>query len=294
MIVDAQIHLWKEEFLSPTARTFIKNMFNTMQNDDFEPILNATPEKYIEEMEQAGIEKAIISTSDWGFGSNISIIKYNNFIAEVVKDYSDIFKGFCGVDPRRKNATEILQKGINAGLCGLKIYPGTGFRPDDEICMPLYNMAAENDLIVSIHSGFTTSPYSIELGNPLFLENILETFPSLKVIASSQLGFPFVYNLAAIMRKYKNLYTDYAPMNLNAPEVGIAQNILAIKVMIDERHQIMFATYWPFSSGRVKEWVDRNAKIKLPAISRLIGVGNVTKEDREYIMGLTASKLFKI
>ncbi len=285
------MHVWKKEFLSPNARKFMENMCRTMHT---QPLFDATPEKYIKEIEGLEISKAIISTNDFAFGSNISILKYNNYVASTVKEHPDLFLGLCGVDPRRKNAIEVFQKSIDAGLCGLKIYPGTGFRPDEDFCMPLYKIAAENDLPVAFHSGYTVSPYSIELGNPLFFEKIIEAFPSLKIISSSQLAYPYMFELSAIMRKCENIYTDYAPMNIDVPEVGVAQNILNIKIMVDERHRIMFATNWPFSAGRVKDWTDLNIKIKLPTLSRLVGIDNVSKVDREYIMGLTACDLFKI
>ncbi|NVM04797.1 MAG: hypothetical protein HWN67_20925, partial [Candidatus Helarchaeota archaeon] len=55
MIVDAQINFWMKKFLSPNARTFIKNMYKIL---NIEPIYDATPKEYIVEMEQAQIDKA--------------------------------------------------------------------------------------------------------------------------------------------------------------------------------------------------------------------------------------------
>jgi len=291
LIVDAQIHLWTKKHLSPNALKYIKNMSKSMHT---EPIYEATAEKYISEIEESEIKKAVIHATDFSYNSKFSQIEYNDFIAGVIKEYPDIFIGLCGVDPRRKNAAEIFQRGITAGLLGLKLFPGAGFRPDEKICSPLYKIAEDNDLPVAIHGGFTASPYSMELSNPLFLENIMEEFPNLKLVSCTQLAFPFTYLLSAIMRKFENIYSDYAPMNIDAPEVGIAQNILSVKIMVDERHRIMFATNWPFSYGRVKEWTEINSKIKLPSLSRLVGLSNVSKLDREYIMGLTAHELFKL
>ena len=259
-----------------------------------EPIFEAIPEKYIPEMELSEINKTIIHATDFSYESNIRHLEYLKFISAILKNYPDLFLGLCGVDPRRKNAIELFQKGIDLDFCGLKIFPGAGFRPDDEMCIPLYKLAEKNDLPVAVHSGFTASPYSMELSQPIYLERILEECPDLKLIASTQLAFPFTYELSAVMRKFENVYTDYAPMNIDAPEVGIAQNILSIKIMVDERHRIMFATNWPFSLGRMKDWTDLNAKIKLPTLSKLVGLNNVSKVDREYIMGLTACDLFNL
>jgi len=291
LIVDAQIHLWTKKYLSPNAIKYIENLSKSMHS---KPILEATAENYITEIEQTEIKKAIIHATDFNYGSEISQLEYNNYVSNIIKDYPDLFIGLCGVDPRRKNAIEIFEKGINKGFSGLKIFPGAGFRPDEDVCIPLYKIAEKNKLPVAIHNGFTASPFSMELSQPIFLEKIMEECPDLRLIACTQLAFPFTYELSAVMRKFENIYTDYAPMNIDAPEVGIAQNILSIKIMVDERHRIMFATNWPFSLGRVKEWTELNAKIKLPTLSRLVGLTNVSKKDREYIMGLTACDLFKI
>ncbi|MFX0134809.1 MAG: amidohydrolase family protein [Candidatus Hodarchaeota archaeon] len=290
MIVDAQTNFWKKKFLSPNALTFIKNMCKIL---NIEPIFDATPKEYIVEMEEAQIKKAIISTNDFSFGSTVSQIKYNAYISKCVNEYPDLFLGQCGVDPRKKNAVEIFQKGLDAGLCGLKLYPGTGFRADDEICFPLYKIAEDNNIPVSIHTGFTCSPFLIQNSNPFYIERVLEEFQTLKVNLCTQLGFPFTYEMVGILRKYENLYTDYAPTNIDVPQMGIAQNIVQIKTLTN-RHNIMFATYWPFTIGRVKEWTDINKKIKLPSITRLFNAPNITKEDREYMLGLTACEFFKI
>ncbi|MFX1449492.1 MAG: amidohydrolase family protein [Promethearchaeota archaeon] len=290
MIVDAQINFWKKDLLPPNARIFIKNMFKILNS---EPIYDATPKEYIIEMEQAEIDKAIISTNDFTYGSTVSQIKNNDYISKCISEYPDLFLGQCGVDPRHKNAVEIFQKGLDDGLCGLKLYPGTGFRADDEICFPLFKIAEENNIPVSIHTGFTASPFLIQNSNPFYIEHVLEKFQSLKVNLCTQLGFPFTYEMVGILRKYENLYTDYAPTNIDVPQMGIAQNIIQIKVLTN-RHQIMFGTYWPFTFGRVKEWTDINHKIKLPSVTRLFNAPNITKEDREYMMGITACEFFKI
>ncbi len=280
-----------KKFLSQNARNFIKNMCKIY---NIEPIYNATPKEYIVEMEQAEIDKAIISTNDFSYGSSISQVKYNDYVSKCISEYPDLFLGQCGVDPRHKNASDIFQKGLNAGLCGLKLYPGNGFRPDEEICFPLYKIAEENEIPVSIHTGFTASPCLIQNSNPYFIEKVLDKFQDLKVNLCTQLGYPFMYELIAIMRKYENVYTDYAPMNMDIPELGIAQNILHIKFMIGNRKRIMFGSYWPFTINRVKEWTNLCKKIKLPSITRFFSGDNITKEDRIFLMGTTACELFKI
>ncbi len=72
---------------------------------------------------------------------------------------------FCGVNPRRPNALEILTTAVDQwGAIGLKLYSTNGFYPDDEkVVYPLYRFLQERDLPVRILFGSDMAGIEVSL-----------------------------------------------------------------------------------------------------------------------------------
>ena len=68
------------------------------------------------------------------FRSNLTYKDYNNYVADILKEYPDKFIGFAGIDPRRgKEAIMELERCVeNLGFSGVKFWTLTGFYPDDK------------------------------------------------------------------------------------------------------------------------------------------------------------------
>jgi len=121
--------------------------------------------RLIKEMNRAGIDKAILLPLDFWLKypktefEGISIKEKNEIYGNVVETYPDKFKTYFGVDPRRKDARDLLELAMKKWQpVGLKIHPTAGFYPDDPLCYPLYELAIDYDLPILIHSGQEPAP----------------------------------------------------------------------------------------------------------------------------------------
>lgn len=72
---------------------------------------------------------------------------------------TDRFVPFFSMDPHKDAATGSFSRAVmDWGMKGLKLYPPTGFYPDDPCCDPLYAICLDHGLPVVFHG--TTSPFS--------------------------------------------------------------------------------------------------------------------------------------
>ena len=98
-------------------------------------------------MDDASIEKCVLLYIDFRFlfprEGALSVEEQNRYVSEVTRKHPDRLIYFCGIDPRRDDATSLFEKCVTEfGARGLKLYPSTGFLPADRDVYPLYERAA--------------------------------------------------------------------------------------------------------------------------------------------------------
>ena len=217
---------------------------------------------HIRRMDKAGIEKSVILHLDYGllFGeATIPIEQQNKHVSEVVKKHPDRLIWFCGIDPRRKNAVELLEKCVTEwGAQGIKLYPTTGFLPADKECYPFYERASAWGIPVYFHMGPEGPPYKNE-GNAhaAVLLRVLVDFPDLTVIVA-HLGYEFWRDLIALGKVRENVMCDFCAWQEIA-KLNYGQFCYILRKFLDDfgRDRVMFGTDAPLlePSMSTKEWV---------------------------------------
>jgi L-fuconolactonase len=116
-IIDSHVHTWKHDPEFPFAPG--ANV----------PARDATPETLLQLMKANGISKTVI----------IQVIHYrydNRFLAHVLKQYQQTFKGVCRVDPLDLAAPDHLAQLTEQGFSGVRLSP-VGDAAGDWIAGPL-------------------------------------------------------------------------------------------------------------------------------------------------------------
>ncbi len=233
MIIDSHAHLWIEDWLPEafwngmaqrvctvrkrtrgedlTVETVKKTMFPAYWDKDGTVL--------IKEMDEGGIGRTIIVPLDLGIElgeAKASVEEINERYAAVAKRHPGRITAYVGVDPRRKNAAEILDRGVKQwGLKGLKLDPAAGFYPNEEICYPLYRKASDLGVPVLFHTGATIPPFRNKYTQPIYLDDVSLDFPDLTLIAA-HMGFGWWQELASMIAKRTNLITDISGWQQNA------------------------------------------------------------------------------
>ena len=171
-----------------------------------------TGETQIAIMDKAGIDWAVLLGEDlgvlWGEGEK-SVEQQHEEIARVCQKHPGRFLLCPQIDPQRPNGLELIEKFVTEyGAGAVKLYPVTGFAPDDNLVWPLIGKMAniwKKPLIV--HIGAEPPPARSQGAHPCHLERALRDFPNLTILAC-HMGLIWWRELLALGQRYSNLVTD--------------------------------------------------------------------------------------
>jgi len=296
MIIDVHCHVWEKETLSEDLKVLLVGI---AKQYGFDPdlVLDATPERLVPEMDDAGIDKTVIVAVDYEylFRGKISYREYNNIVAGYIKEYPDRLIGFAGIDPRRgKEAIQELERCIGElGFKGVKLWPLTGFYPDDLEYYPFYERAEDLGAVILCHTGMGITKSYIKYNRPMYIDKIAVDFPKIKIIMA-HMGDPWINEAIAVATKNPNVYVDISglePSFKRAPFVFF-QNVLQAKMRCGI-NKILFGTDWPLFAPimSLKEYVDGIKELKLSPPMTLMGLSEFTDAEKNKILGDNAVKL---
>ena len=125
-------------------------------------------------MDAAGIDKAVLSAEDVTTRAG-GVIVSNEEVKKLVDMYPDRLIGFAGVDPRREDAAEVLEKAFTElEMKGLKLSPAMQyFMPGDPLMKPLYEICLKYNKPILFEAGMTWVKNSpSKYSNPLNFEDV--------------------------------------------------------------------------------------------------------------------------
>ena len=307
MIIDFHSHIWRREWRNESmwdamANTLVQRLgggrdtgsSEAVKRDIFAYYLDPWGENHLRTMEESGIDLTVLHPLDYGLSAAgeapATIEEQNKTHAELVKKYPDKFAAFVGVDPRRPNALDLLERGVNEwGLKGLKLHPATGFYPDDEGWDELYQRACELKAPLLIHTGHIAPPLDDRYAHPSYIDTLAARYPELTIIAA-HMAYDWWEELARVGRNRPNVLTDVSGWQPTA-----AVNADSFREALGEMLKSMGAGRVFFGTdglvfGRAMKTVEW---IKVLKDSPLETGGDILEDetDVQAILGLNAQKI---
>ncbi len=288
------VHKYRREWLGEEAFERVKDTFDR----------RGRVEMLIKDMDEAGVDKSVATTLDFSIicreEPKISVWRGNEYVAEAQRRYPDRIIGFVAVDPLRKDAIELLEKGVvEWGLKGVKIFPAN-FRVTDEEVQPFMCKVNEIGLPALFHQGGDPGLYPIKYGNPADLDILALRYPKMKIIAAHcARGYEDL--LVTIMAfKPGRIYTDIAAVQneyLESPW----QFTMRMRSFMDRiPNAVLMGSDWPFvktppASPTHKEWFDviRNLEIPGKLLDLGLGIKQFSQEEKDKILGENARTLLE-
>lgn len=221
MLIDAHIHIWDRDMLpDESVRNYLEpaRKFTEMYGDIFDFYLDAeipfsdydSKKEGLDEMiTYSGMDKVVVLATDFGLinEGRMSNEEYMKWLYDQCQ-CDDRLLLFVGVDPNRKNAVEMLERFYDLyEPAGLKMYPATGFYPDDPRYEPFWKKVEELGLPVTTHAGMALAPLDEKYCHPSFMRAVAERHPDTKFIIA-HLGGKFHDELFPLMEACDNVYTD--------------------------------------------------------------------------------------
>lgn len=299
MIIDAHCHIWEEKLMSPELKVMLKAVTERF-NAKPEQIANATIERLLKEMDDAGIDKTVLLALDVGlaFRSHFTVREYNDYVADIARRHPDRIVGFAGIDPRRgKEALVELERCYQMGLRGLKLWTLTGFYPDDEHYYPLYEKVAELKIPMLIHTGMCPPGTYMKYNRPVYVDKVAVDFPEINIIMA-HIGDPWVDEAVAVVIKNANVRVDisgWEPIFKFAPFV-LCQTLTRIKMARGSLRQVLFGSDWPLFTPllSLKEWVEGIKNLMMPPPLQMMGLKDFTDKDKSQILGDNAAAMLGV
>jgi L-fuconolactonase len=184
-ILDPHVHTWKHDPEYPFAQG---------QNV---PARDAAPETLLDLMKANGVAKTVI----------IQVIHYrydNRFLAHVLKQYPQYFKGVCRVDPQDPAAPDHLSQLTQQGFSGVRLSPGGGTAGDwiaGPLMPPLWKRCSELKVPMTVLAPIGRMPQVAQL---------IEKLPDLTVVidhmADCPVNQPQELEKLIALKRYPNVF----------------------------------------------------------------------------------------
>jgi predicted TIM-barrel fold metal-dependent hydrolase len=181
----------------------------------------------------------------------------NDYVAEVMRRYPDVFIGWASVDPwKGKAGVQELERSVTElGLSGLKLHPITqGFFPNDERFYPLYAKADELGIPVIFHTGHTGigagtpggTGLKLKHSRPMYLDDVAADFPNLTIIGAHP-SWPWQDEMLSVALHKANVYIDlsgWSPKYFSPSLIQYANTLLQNKVLFGSDCPVISPERW--------------------------------------------------
>ena len=172
------------------------------------------------QMDCCNIDKSVLLAEDVTTKAGGTIVS-NEEVKTLVDCHPDRLIGFASVDPRRKDAVDVLKKAFEEqGLMGLHLSPANqAFFPNDlAVAAPVYETCLKYNKPILFDSGMIWIKNApTKYSQPLLFEDVAIEYPELR-ICLGHFGWPWIMETSMLMLKYSNVYADTAMLYFDSPK----------------------------------------------------------------------------
>ena len=210
--IDAVVNIWTKEALSHRPDWGDKFFVGKM-NAENTLMAGLSLDEMIEQMEEAGIEKAFLIAARTGrLGLPGCYHMPYSVVADACAKYPERFYGLAGIDPfEGMDGVRAFEDAItNMGFIGAHLYPHWfELAPDHAKYYPFYAKCCELNVPIQMQVG-QSMVYSEEyrtksVGQPITLDAVACDFPELKLIGI-HVGIPWHDEMISMAWKHDNIF----------------------------------------------------------------------------------------
>lgn len=298
MIIDVHAHVWEKGLIQGDMSAMVESIQKEMGFKDLDNLYNGSLDRLIREMDEAGIDKTVILPLDYEFvysGGGFTFKEFNDLAGQYLKEAPDRIIAFAGIDPRRgRAAVDELKRCVEElGFSGLKLWTVTGFYADEDRFYPLYEEAARLGVNVMVHTGMGPGESYLKTCRPVHVDKPAVDFREINFIMA-HVGTPWVDEALAVARKNHNVYVDISAWQAShaAFPLSLAQVLSQAKLIHGGVSKVLFGSDWPLLTEiyTQKDWVDVVRNVDHPMPLQVMGLPEITDEDKKMILGLNAQK----
>ncbi len=185
-----------------------------------------TPEEFIAGMDQGGVDVTCIYGNDQSDAGSCPPWRDERFMA-VATNFSDEelaafcaynptrLIGFTSIHPGRYYPERKVERAIKEfGMKAVKLYPHSGFYPDDPRLTKTYKLCSDLGIPVVIHTGPKAVRWQwMKYNRPIYVDQIATDFPDLKIVMCHG-GYPWVEEFLTVVYTNPNIWVDLTFMDV--------------------------------------------------------------------------------
>lgn len=218
-------------------------------------------QEFVRAMDKGEIDKSVILGNDqsdmgskplWVDTSRMKVA--TNFEDEDVADFcnqsTDRLIGFTSVHPDRYLPHRKVERAAKEfGMRGVKLYPHSGFYPNDKRLNLVYQKCVDLCIPVMIHTGPKAVSWQyMKYNNPIFVDDVATKFPELKIIISHG-GYPWVEEFMAVVYSNENIgvditFLDYIEIAFKKP--GLTEETIRRLVQLIGPKRLVWGSEGPY------------------------------------------------
>jgi L-fuconolactonase len=231
-IIDPHVHVWKNDPRYPWAKETLNP-----------PAQDALPETLLALMKANGVAKTVI----------IQVIHYrwdNSYLADVLKQYPEYFRGVARVNPEDEAAPDHVSKLRAGGFAGVRISPSADEAGDwirGPLMRPLWRRCRDEKASLSVLAPIARIPDVAAL---------IDRFPDLDVIIDHMADCPVdradLLQPLLELKRYPNVFVKVShTWNLSKETYPYTDSQAMVKRVYDAfgPQRLMWGTDWPLVEG---------------------------------------------
>lgn len=196
-MIDSQVHIFARENLpdgnrEEFARRAARARLPYRDHKEIVPRVgrgtwDGEAEALIEFLDAAELELGVNATCDFGpcFGEEAEWdgLRIHEHAYEMTQRHPGRVAFVCGVDPRRHDALDILDRSVTEwGAVGWQCFPANGYEPTDPLCLRLFERCLQLGVAAVIRTGSgDIGPYTA-YSHPYYVEDVARLYRDLEII----------------------------------------------------------------------------------------------------------------
>jgi hypothetical protein len=217
-----------------------------------------TDEEFIRMLDDAGVAYACIGTGTFASAEHTASLarKYKDRLIPWTR--VSPHEGMAGVRKLEHYVRELGIRGFVVSPFREKIYV------NDKKYYPFFAKCVELDIPIRAHTSMNyASDRAMDLGRPVYLDEVARDFPEMTIIAGLG-GWPWVPELVGLARRHQNIYIDLAahrPKHISKPGSGFEMLLQFGNTLLQDR--ILFASSWMTLSLPLKQVIQETEELPL-------------------------------
>jgi predicted TIM-barrel fold metal-dependent hydrolase len=213
------------------------------------------------------------------------------------RHYPDRLIGFTSINPNRYQPERKVERAIKEfGMKAVKLYPHSGFFPNDSRLIRTYEVCSRLGIPVVIHTGMKAVRWQwMKYNQPIYVDEIATNFPDLNIVMCHG-GYPWTEEFITVVYTNPNIWVDLTFLE-RIEDIfllpGLAENIIRRLVKLIGAQRLLWGSEGPYMTLPLYGSHDpSNYQVSQYKLVKRFDF--LSEKDKADILGNNAARLLKL